>query len=143
MTLTLGAGADTVHAAANAVTATATATAAEAVSKLITITDFAVGDKIDFLTTAITLASTPVTAKTDVATATSLLTAVNLAATGGANTGVEINRFVYGNDTYVLFDAAASTSSDIDTGDVLVKITGIHDFARSTLGTDAVFTYVG
>jgi S-layer protein len=143
ITLTLGAGADTVHAATNAVNATATATAAEAVSELITITDFAVGDKIDFLTTAITLASTPVTAKTDVTSATSLLAAVNLAATGGANTGVEVNWFVYGNDTYVLFDAAAATTSDIDTGDVLVKITGIHDFARSTLDTDAIFTYVG
>jgi hypothetical protein len=144
ITLTLGGGVDTVHAATNAITAAGgTTTAAEAVSELITITDFIVGDKIDFSASTITLASTPVTAKTDVTSATSLLAAVNLAATGGANTGVEVNWFVYGNDTYVLYDAAAATTSDMDSGDVLVKITGIHDFARSTLGTDAVFTYVG
>ena len=145
ITLTLGAGVDTVHADANKLDTTATATAAEVVGELITVTDFAVGDKIDFSTATLTLATTPVAAKTDVTTSTSFLTAVNLAAVGGGNGNTEVNWFVYGGDTYLLFDLASSTTTgvDVDDGDVVVKITGIHDFARSTLGTDGVFTYVG
>ncbi len=145
ITLTLGAGVDTVHADANKLDTTATATAAEVVGELITVTDFAVGDKIDFSTATLTLATTAVAAKTDVTTSTSFLTAVNLAAVGGGNGNTEVNWFVYGGDTYLLFDLASSTTAgvDVDDGDVVVKITGIHDFARSTLGTDGVFTYVG
>ena len=110
---------------------------------MVTITDFAVGDTIDFSGT-VTLATTPVAAKTDVTSATSLLTALNLAVVGGGNGNTEVNWFIYGGDTYILYDLTSSTGAgDVDTNDVVVKITGIHDFARSTLDTDGVFTYVG
>ncbi len=143
ITVTLGAGFDIVDVGANKITATATATAAEVVSELVTITDFAVGDKIDFSGT-VTLATTPVAAKTDVTSATSLLTALNLAVVGGGNGNTEVNWFIYAGDTYILYDLTSSTGAgDVDTNDVVVKITGIHDFARSTLSTEGVFTYVG
>jgi S-layer protein len=139
LTVTLGAGTDLLNVNANAPTVSSTATAAEIVSKLVTVTDFAVGDKIDFASGSITVSGV---AKIDVTSATSLLAAANLAAAGGGTSNTEVAWFVYGGNTYLLYDATTGTGTDVDTGDVLVKLNGVYDLTLSTLGTDAVFTYV-
>jgi len=143
VTLTLGSGTDTVIASTNAINtlAATAATAAEAVSEMITITDAAFGDMIDFS------ASTGLTVsggvdEIDVSAATTLLSALNIAANAGATTGAEVDWFTYGGNTYALFDASAASSGGIVAGDVVIKFTGILELDNSTLGADGLFTLV-
>ena len=142
-TITTGTGADTIHVGANTPTMTATATAAEVISEMVTITDFdAANDTIDFTTLTIALPSAAVVA-VDVTAATSLFDAVGIATTGNGNTNTDsaVAHFEYSGDTYLLFDEATETSSDMDTGDVLVQLTGTgYVFDDAALTTAGVFT---
>jgi hypothetical protein len=142
-----GAGKDIVDVTDNILSVSDTATAAEVVAELITITDFAYGDKIHFNTgidAKVLASASGVSAEIDVTAATTFLEAVNIAAAGGTNDAgdTEINWFVYGADTYILYDENTATSTDVDDGDVVVKIVGTHDFTNSTLTAAGVFDYV-
>ena len=146
-TVATGAGTDVIDVTDNILDVTATATAAEVIEELVTITDFELGDKIHFNTgiAAKTLSSTSgVYEEIDVTAATTFLEAVNLAAAGGTDdTGdTEVNWFSYGGDTYILYDEDAAASTDVDDGDVVVKVVGTHDFTNSTLSAAGVFEYV-
>ncbi|MDA7460624.1 hypothetical protein N8914_01215 [Planktomarina temperata] len=149
-TITGGAGENTFVVAGNTITSAAgTATAAEVVSELVTITDFKSGDSIDFIsgnTTGTLVATDAVFEDIDVSAATSLLAATAIAAAGGgadsSNTDISVDTFEYNGDTYVLYDATTKASTDMDTGDILVKLTGTgYDFADATLDTGGVFTF--
>ena len=142
-TITTGTGADTIHVGANTPTMTATATAAEVISEMVTITDFdAANDTIDFTTATLALATADVVA-VDVTAATRLFAAVGIATTGNGNTSTDsaVAHFEYSGDTYLLFDEGTVTSSDMDTGDVLVQLTGTgYVFDDAALTTAGVFT---
>jgi len=144
VTLNLGAGNDAVVASGNTITvATAgSATETEAAAALVTFNDLAAGDTIDFSagsTTAAALGSA-----TSLASATTLLAALNaLANAGGTGGGLEMNWGVYGGNTYVVLDAAASsTTAGLATSDVVIKIAGVKDLSASTVDTGAILTIV-
>jgi S-layer protein len=139
VTLTLGAGKDTVIAVANAVTVANAnnATAAEAVSEMITITDLEHGDVIDFSSGSITSNGVSLV---DVSAATTLLQAINIAVNDGGTSNVDLDFFYYGGNTYAVYDAAAATSNGMQSNDVLIKIVGLFDLSNSVLGTDGALT---
>lgn len=133
-TLTLGANADTVDATLSVITVASagSATLAEATGSLSTITDIAVGDKIDLATSA---TAATLGAATSLASATSLLAALNLLADATAQTAWG----VYNGNTYVVFDASASTGG-LATSDVVVALTGTTSLATSAITTAGVLT---
>jgi len=121
--LTLGAGKDTVIA-----TSTVYST-----GYVTTITDIAVGDKIDFLAASTSGTAAAIGAKVTLgSTVTTLAAALDAAANSGGTSGAEINWFQYGGNTYVVFDAAASATANLSTSDVVVKLAGLVDLSTST-----------
>lgn len=126
-TLAGGAGAD--NFVVTATTAGAVATAAT--QAVTTITDIGAGDTITF-----TIGTTNVftSAKVDVSTATALsggsINAYDLAVSAAGDTNNQITWFQYGTDTYIVNHAGAS-ATDLDTADVIVKLTGLHDLSTA------------
>jgi len=139
VTITLGAGADTVVATGNHITVAnaGNATGAEAISEMVTITDLAYGDVIDF--NAGTITSNGVS-EIDVSSATTLLEALTTAANSGGTSNVDLDWFYYGGNTYALYDASAAAANGLATGDVIIKIVGEFDLTNSVLGTDGALT---
>lgn len=105
--------------------ATAAATAVKT-----TITDFAAGDTIDL--TADTSVVTTLAKVTLTAGVQNLDDALNLV---GATTKT-VSWFNYGADTYVVYNADATTG--IDAGDTLVKLTGTIDLSNATVDANGV-----
>ena len=139
VTLTLGAGPDTVLAAASTVTvSSAPATATEAVASLVTITDIASSDKIDFSTSTSTAAYS-LGAAVDVSSATTLLAALNALAN---STQAQTTWAVYGGNTYLVWDASSSTTAGISSSDVVVKLSGVVDLTSSTVDANDTLTIV-
>ena len=105
--------------------ATAAATAVKT-----TITDFAAGDTIDL--TADTSVVTTLAKVTLTAGVQNLDDALNLV---GATTKT-VSWFNYGADTYVVYNADATTGIDAD--DTLVKLTGTIDLSNATVDANGV-----
>jgi len=128
-TLTGGAGKD------KFVVTSAKATAgASTNSVMTTIMDAQAGDTLQLLNanTTNTFNATAV----DVGSAVSLEAAIATAATASskATTVNTINWFVYGPNTYVVeYVGTGSSTTDITTTDIVVKLAGIHDLSSSTL----------
>jgi hypothetical protein len=136
--ITLGDGADTV----NLFTATSpkaidVSSAARLAASVIEITDFKSG--IDFL--KITSGGTGTetilngTQLAQIAASSSLLTAAQAAASllNATNDGTTVT-FQFGGDSYVLVDEQQTTANTLETGDVLIKLTGV----TSTIAADVV-----
>lgn len=123
-TLTGGAGADNFNVSA-AVAGASFATA----PVVTTITDFAKGDILTLGTTTGFTAT-----KVNVAAATTLATALDLAA-AGTTAGVA-TWFQFGGNTYVVDDLSAATT--LTATDIVVKLTGTLDLSTSTLATNAL-----
>jgi hypothetical protein len=131
-TLTGGAGADTFVVAASTGTA-----------PTVTITDLAVGDKIDLAGTI--AAAGTLGAKVDVGAAVSLATALEIAnGSTGTRSTTALSWFQYAGNTYVYADLPATgpVSGTLDAGDNIVKITGLIDLSTSTYTTGAILTVV-
>ena len=131
-TLTGGAGADTFVVAASAGT-----------TPVVTITDLAVGDKIDFAGTV--AAAGTLGAKADVGAAVSLATALEIAnGSTGTSSTTALSWFQYAGNTYVYADLPATgpVSGTLDATDNIVKITGLIDLSTSTFTTGDVLTIV-
>lgn len=127
-TLFGGAGADQF-----VVTATTAGFAATVTSQVITtIADAGAGDTLVFTATAGTNVFNA--AKVDVSTATALsggtTNAFDLAVTADGSTNNQISWFQYGGNTYVVNHTGAS--NDLDTSDVIVKLTGLVDLSTAT-----------
>jgi hypothetical protein len=122
--VTGGAGNDTFVLSSTAIQQAASPTLLTIAAKLVTITDFARGDVIDFLTTTNT-ASGPNITFADQSSAADLLTAVNNVVNG--NGGATIEAFRFGGDTYIVADL--DTAGTFGSGDVLVKLSGIVDLS--------------
>jgi len=105
------------------------ATAAASAVKT-TITDFAAGDTID-LSAATDVVTTLAKVTLD-ATVQNLDQALDLV---GATTKI-VSWFNYGSDTYVVYNA--DTTSGLDAGDVLVKLTGTIDLSNATISATGV-----
>ncbi len=95
-----------------------------------TIADIGTGDVITF---TIGGANVFTTAKVDVSTATGLsgasINAYDLAVSAAGNTNNQITWFQYNGDTYIVNHVGAS--NDLDTGDTIVKLVGIHDLSTA------------
>ena len=132
-TVTGGAGNDTFVLSSTAIQQAAAPTLLTIAAKLVTITDFAKGDVIDFLATANVGTGTTITFA-DQSSAADLLTAVNNVVTGNAAATIEAFRF--GGDTYIVADIAGNGT--FGAGDTLVKLSGIVDLttvqANATTG---------
>lgn len=118
--------------AASAVDATTAAT------KMTTITDFNAGDMLDFTGFAAGAGVTSLTkAQTDIATATNLTNAINLALENAAvNAAGKAAWFQYGGNTYVVNQGAADTAgaaNDFTAADAIVKLTGLVDLTNATV----------
>jgi S-layer protein len=132
--VTGGAGNDTFDVTLSVAYASSAAT-----DDVTTIEDFAAGDVIDFIggTNGTHTATTDSFAKLTLTTQNSvsecILSALNLSpkATSGAK---EVTWFVYGSNTYVVFDASDDTSTDagLAANDVVVKLTGVIDLSTAT-----------
>lgn len=134
-TLTLGAGADTVNAGSSVVgTLSSPPTIAEVTGRMITITDFAVKDRIDFSTG--TPSASSLGGATSVGSSATLLAALNAinAATPQVAWGV------YAGDTYVIWDASGTTG-DVAAGDIVVKLVGTHDLSNSSISATDQLIY--
>lgn len=124
-TLTGGAGKDVFNVSASVAT-----TALAATTVKTTITDFAAGDTIDLSTATdvvTTLAKVTLTAGVQ-----NLDQALDLV---GATTKT-VSWFNYGADTYVVYNADATTGLDV--ADVLVKLTGTIDLSNATVDANGV-----
>jgi S-layer protein len=117
-TLTGGAGKDTFNVGA------ATSTASGSGVVLTSITDLAAGDKLAFAHAADTFATTAV----NVSTATTLQSALDLAAAGA---GGSVNWFTYGGNTYVVEDNGAGAT--FGNGDIVIKLNGTVDLSHSAI----------
>ena len=134
--LTLGAGVDTVTVATSVVgTLSSTPLESEVTGRLITINDFAVGDKIDFSTNTVTAYALGLAQSTG--SATSLLTALN--AINGAT--AQIAWGVYAGNTYIVWDASGTTGA-VAAGDIVVKLAGIVDLSNSSISAGDILTLV-
>ena len=99
-----------------------TANAADIAAKMVTITDFARGDTIDFLGAGNGGGNTALHF-TDASSAADLAAAANSVLT--ANGAASIEAFRFGGDTYIVADTG--TTGSFGSGDVLVKLAGIVD----------------
>ena len=99
-------------------------------ANMVTITDFAAGDKLSFGVTA--GSGSFVSSAIDVTSASSLGAALDIADTATTN---NISWFVYDSNTYVLAEGAAT--DDNQAADSIVKLTGTLDLSDSTLSTAA------
>lgn len=129
-----GAGADTFNLGA-----------ALGTTPLATISDLAVGDKIDVAGANITVAA--LGAKKDVSAAISLATALDIAngatTTAGAAGDAKAVWFQYGGNTYLYSDVnVAGDFGIVDTADNIVKITGVIDLSTSTITATGLLTVV-
>ena len=123
------------------VTATVAASAVDATTaatKMTTITDFNAGDMLDFTGFAAGAGLTSLTkAQTDIATATNLTNAINLALENAAvNAAGKAAWFQYGGNTYVVNQGAADTvgaANDFTAADAIVKLTGLVDLTNATV----------
>lgn len=116
------------------VAATIAGTDDAATAAITTITDFTKGDTITFVNASGTTTFT--TTKVDVAAAVSLDAAVNLAtATNVAADAAAVKWFQYGGNTFVVQDLSSAT--ELATGDVIVKLTGLLDLSTASVTTGA------
>lgn len=117
--------------AASAVDATTAAT------KMTTITDFNAGDMLDFTGFAAAGLTSLTKAQTDIATATNLTNAINLALENAAvNAAGKAAWFQYGGNTYVVNQGAADTAgaaNDFTAADAIVKLIGLVDLTNATV----------
>ena len=109
------------------------ATEAEATLRLVTITDIAAGDTIDFLTATTAGTAAALGTKTSTGTATTLLGALNALADV---TGTGVTWGQYGGNTYIVYDGT-DASTGISAGDIVVKLSGLVDLSLSTYGATA------
>jgi len=108
-----------------------------------TITDFAVGETVQFTEANGGGTPTPATLGTKVALAATAAFADFLAAASAADgsTNSAVKWFQYGSDTYVVFDNSASTTFDNGV-DQIVKLTGTLDLSKSTVSAAGLLTFV-
>ncbi len=143
-TVLSGAGADTIVTAAGATTtitggagattvdAHLTVAASTSAPKITTLTDAKQGDILTFLDHG---TETFTTTKVNVNTATALfggtVNALDLATTAdGGTANSAIKWFQYAGDTYVVEDNSAGAT--LGTGDIVIKLTGLHDLSTAT-----------
>lgn len=130
-----GSAADMIKASVNSSTLTgnagndtfnveATPAAATSSMAITTITDFTVGDKIDFGATAGAFTTT----KVDISGAATEAAAIDLLV-AGSNTDLKWG--VFGGNTYIADDVGAGAT--IDAADTIVKLTGDLDLSSSSL----------
>lgn len=160
-TVDAGAGADDITVAAAGGTITGGAgndtfrvANAAGTSPVVTITDLAAGDKVQFASSSVATQTT-MGAKIDVSAATTLAGALAIVVgTSGYGTGESADNtvvqgklawFQYAGNTYVYDDNApandAGTTVDgpaVSSDDVIVKITGLIDLTNSTVASDAI-----
>ena len=91
------------------------------------LTAYASTDKIQF-DTASTIT------QLDVAQASSLTSALGIAASGSTASTVRLAWFVYGGDTYVYEHSATNAGTTLNSADIVVKIVGIHDMHTVSSG---------
>ena len=144
--VTGGAGNDTFVLSSTAIQQEASPTLLTIAAKLVTITDFAKGDVIDFLGNVAGTGGTTITLA-DQTGATDLLAAVNaVVADNGSNTSSAstIEAFRFGGDTYIVNDVSPFVSNDggangginfynngtFGAGDTLIKLSGIVDLTN-------------
>ncbi len=142
-TVFAGAGADSIVTAAASSTITGgtgvtsvdarlTLAASTAAPKITTLTD---AKALDTLTLIDHGTEVFTTTKVDVSTATALfggtVNALSLASTADGSTNSTIKWFQYAGDTYVVEHNA---TAGFATGDVVVKLSGLHDLSTATLG---------
>jgi S-layer protein len=133
-TVDLGAGNDTVTTSASASTITGGAgtdsfvvTASVGAANMTTITDAAAGDSITFVNHGAELFNAT---KVNVAAATTLTDALNLAAAGdGGTTNSIISWFQYGGNTYIVEDNSAAAT--FGAADIVVKLNGTIDLSTA------------
>ena len=123
--------------AASAVDATTAAT------KMTMITDVNAGDMIDFTGFAGAGLTSLTKTQTDIATATDLTSAINLALENAAvNAAGKAAWFVYGGYTYVVNQGAADTggaaANDFTAADAIVKLTGTVDLTNATIAANVL-----
>jgi len=145
-TVTGGAGNDTFVLSSAALKQDASPTLVTIAAKLVTITDFARGDVIDFVGAVAGTGGTAI-ALSDQTGATDLLAAVNaVVANNGSNTSSlsTIEAFRFGGDTYIVNDVSPFVSNDggangginfynngtFGAGDTLIKLSGIVDLTN-------------
>jgi S-layer protein len=134
--LTVGDGKDTVNVGASVVDTLGVSTAAtetEATARMVTITDVAAGDTIDFLTATTAGTAAALGTKTSTGSATTLVEALNALA-NVSGTGVTWGQ--YGGNTYIVYDGV-DASTGISAGDIVVKLTGLVDLSLSSYGATA------
>jgi len=101
--------------------------ATEIAAKLVTITDFAKGDVIDFLPAVANLGtSTTAIVFADLSGSASLAAAAQIAVGAG---GQSIEAFRFGGDTYLVADL--TTAATFGAGDMLVKLSGVVDLTNA------------
>ena len=144
-TVTGGAGNDYFNVAGTAIVGSNAGAfvAADLTAKLVTITDFARGDAIDFIGTGSPLAGGVKIEVTDLSASANLLAAANTAV-GTANTAgtaATIEAFRFGGDTYIVADiGGAGNAGTIGVGDAIVKLAGVVDLSSAVvLATGEVY----
>jgi hypothetical protein len=119
-----------------------------ATGKSAVVTDFAVGDSLDFINaTDSSTATTGVVQKLTLTNEASLADAIKSALDlSSASTGTpkEVTWFVYSGNTYVVYDAADDHASNagLANNDVIVRLNGVFDLSNSTFdSTNGTFTF--
>ena len=139
-TVTGGTGKDAYNVSALVVNTgdTAADTAAEV---LITITDFQAGDTIDF-SAGSEDAETALGAAVSTATASNLADAITAIVVGAGTAGNHIAWGVYGGNTYVVHNADKGSGTDtaIESGDVIVKLSGVLDLSAAAFSDTGVLS---
>jgi len=143
-TVTGGAGNDYFNVAGTAIVGSNAGAfvAADLTTKLVTITDFARGDAIDFIGTGSTLVAGVKIEVTDLSASANLLAAANTAVgtTNTAGTAATIEAFRFGGDTYIVADIGGANAGSIGVGDAIVKLAGVVDLSSAVvLATGEVY----
>jgi hypothetical protein len=109
-------------------------------SIIVTITDYAAGDTIDFSAGAED-AETALGAAISTATATTLDGAVTAIIVGAGVAGNHVAWGVYAGNTYVVHNADKGTNDTAaETDDVVVKLSGVYDLSLAAFSTGGVLS---
>jgi len=119
-----------------------------ATGKSVVITDFAVGDSLDFINATDSSTATvgvvqKLTLTNEASLSDAITSAINLSS-ASSGTPKEVTWFVYSGNTYVVYDAAddIATNGGLAANDVIVRLNGVFDLSNSTFdSTNGTFTF--
>jgi len=140
--ITAGAGDDTIDVSAIVLgTDSGTGFVNNTIASIITtVTDFEVGDSIDF-SAGTEDAETALGAAADLSSSTTVDAAVTAIAVAAGGAGNHIAWGIYGGNTYVVHNAdKGSTDSAVEADDVVVKLMGVYDLSEAAFSDGGVLT---